>query len=178
MTNIVKGCGASQTVLVVKNLPANAGDKRDVDLILGSGRFPRGGSDNPLQYSCLENPWTEEPGGLQSTGSRRVRHDGSDLACTVKRSGLGPRTNPFACQSSSCSLGSLRGLSRRLQGGRVEPVAWCAFAQCFLVIRCMMRICAGKSWKGRRRHWHPTPVLLPGKSHGWRSLVGCSPWGR
>ena len=26
--------------------------------------------------------------------------------------------------------------------------------------------------------WHPTPVLLPGKSHGWRSLVGCRPWGR
>ena len=30
----------------------------------------------------------------------------------------------------------------------------------------------------RRRRWHPTPVLLPGKSHGWRSLVGCSPWDR
>ena len=30
------------------------------------------------------------------------------------------------------------------------------------------------SW---RRQWHPTPVLLPRKSHGWRSLVGCSPWG-
>ena len=29
-----------------------------------------------------------------------------------------------------------------------------------------------------RRRWHPPPVLLPGKSHGWRSLVGCSPWGR
>ena len=29
-----------------------------------------------------------------------------------------------------------------------------------------------------RRQWHPTPVLLPGKSQGWRSLVGCSPWGR
>ena len=28
-----------------------------------------------------------------------------------------------------------------------------------------------------RRQWHPIPVLLPGKSHGWRSLVGCSPWG-
>ena len=28
------------------------------------------------------------------------------------------------------------------------------------------------------RRWHPTPVLLPGKSHGWKSLVGCSPWGR
>ena len=30
----------------------------------------------------------------------------------------------------------------------------------------------------QRRQWHPTPALLPGKSHGWRSLVGCSPWGR
>ena len=30
----------------------------------------------------------------------------------------------------------------------------------------------------RRRQWQPTPVLLPGKSHGWRSLVGCSTWGR
>ena len=34
------------------------------------------------------------------------------------------------------------------------------------------------SIKFRRRQWHPTPVLLPGKSHGWRSLVGYSPWGR
>ena len=31
---------------------------------------------------------------------------------------------------------------------------------------------------GWRRQWHPTPVLLPGKPHGRRSLVGCSPWGR
>ena len=30
----------------------------------------------------------------------------------------------------------------------------------------------------QRRQWHPTPVLLPGKSYGWRNLVGCSPWGR
>ena len=33
------------------------------------------------------------------------------------------------------------------------------------------------SWSFWRRQWHPTPVLLPGKSHGHRSLVGCSPWG-
>ena len=32
--------------------------------------------------------------------------------------------------------------------------------------------------KNQSRQWHPTPVLLPGKSRGWRSLVGCSPWGR
>ena len=31
--------------------------------------------------------------------------------------------------------------------------------------------------QGRRRQWHPTPALLPGKSHGQRSLIGCSPWG-
>ena len=59
---------------------------------------------------------TEEPGGLPSMGSHRVRHD--------------------CCCSSSNNF---------------------------------------RNW---RRQWHPTPVLLPGKSHGQRSLVGCSPWGR
>ena len=48
--------GASQAVLVVKNLPANAGDIRDMGSIPGSGRFPGGGHGNPLQYSYLENP--------------------------------------------------------------------------------------------------------------------------
>ena len=43
-------------VLVVKNLPANAGDTGDAGLIPGSGRYPGGGHGNPLQYSCLENP--------------------------------------------------------------------------------------------------------------------------
>ena len=47
---------ASQVVLVIKNLPANAGDTEDEGLIPGSGRFPGGGYGNPLQYSCLENP--------------------------------------------------------------------------------------------------------------------------
>ena len=42
--------------LVIKNLPANAGDTRDTDLIPGSGRSPGVGNGNPLQYSCLENP--------------------------------------------------------------------------------------------------------------------------
>ena len=47
---------ASQVVLVLKNLPANAGDVRNVGLIPGLGRFPGGGHGNPLQYSCRENP--------------------------------------------------------------------------------------------------------------------------
>ena len=51
--------------LVVRNLPANAGDLRDVSFIPGSEGSPGGGHSNPLQFSC----WTEEPGGLQSIGS-------------------------------------------------------------------------------------------------------------
>ena len=47
---------ASQAVLTVKNLPANAGDVRDARLIPGSGRSPGEGNGNPLQSSCLENP--------------------------------------------------------------------------------------------------------------------------
>ena len=47
---------ASQVALVLKNLPANAGDTQDLGLILESGRSPGGGHGNPLQYSCLENP--------------------------------------------------------------------------------------------------------------------------
>ena len=46
--------------LVVKSLPANAGDIRDVGLIPGLGRSPGGGHGNPLQYSCLENPMDRE----------------------------------------------------------------------------------------------------------------------
>ena len=38
-------------------------------------------------------------------------------------------------------------------------------------------ILGGSKITAQRRQWHPTPVLLPGKSHGWRSLEGCSPWG-
>ena len=60
----------------------------------------------------------------------------------------------------------------------------CVINMCFIVYdmiymselrkaRLYINIC-----EYQRRQWHPTPVLLPGKSHGWRSLVGCSPWGR
>ena len=47
---------ASQVVLEVKNLPAKAGDIRDVGSVPGLGRFPGGMHGNPLLYSCLENP--------------------------------------------------------------------------------------------------------------------------
>ena len=96
--------------LVVKNLPANAGDGRDARLILGWGGSPGVGNGNPLQYSCLKiflgrEAWWAKVLGVTKSWTR------------------------------------------------LTHIHW-------------------------RRQWHPTPVLLPGKSHGWRSLVGCSPWGR
>ena len=47
---------ASLVLLVVKNLPANAGDVRDMGSIPRWGRLPGGGHGNPLQHSCLKNP--------------------------------------------------------------------------------------------------------------------------
>ena len=66
---------AGEVVLVVKNLPARARDK--------TGRFPSLGSEDPLEEDMATHssvlawrlPWTEEPGGLQSVGSQRVKHN-------------------------------------------------------------------------------------------------------
>jgi len=55
-------------VLVVKNPPADAGDTRGMGSVPGSGRFPGGGHDNPLQCSCLENP--TDRGAWQTTVHR------------------------------------------------------------------------------------------------------------
>ena len=60
-------------MLVVKNLPADAGDVRDVGSVSESGRSPGGGHGNLLRYFVLRMPWTEEPGG--SIGLQRVGRD-------------------------------------------------------------------------------------------------------
>ena len=59
---------------MVKNMPANVRDIRDVGLIPGLGRSPGGGQPTPI-YLPGETPWTEEPGGLQSMASQRVGHE-------------------------------------------------------------------------------------------------------
>ena len=60
---------------VAKNPSENAGDSGDGGSIPRLGRSLGEGNGNPLQYSCLGNPCTEEPGRLQSMGSQRVRHN-------------------------------------------------------------------------------------------------------
>ena len=64
---------------VVKNLPASAGDVRDDGSVPGLQRSPEGGHSSVLAWRSLR---AEEPGRLQSTGSQKVRHNGSNLACT------------------------------------------------------------------------------------------------
>ena len=68
-------CGAGRTkaslvVLVVKNPPANSGDKRDPGSIPSSGRSPEEGNSNHSSIPAWRIPWTEEPGKLQPMGSQ------------------------------------------------------------------------------------------------------------
>ena len=65
---------------MLKNPPASAGDIRDWGLIPGLGRSPERGHGTHSSILAWRIPWTEEPGGLQSTGSQRVGHDESNLA--------------------------------------------------------------------------------------------------
>ena len=68
----IKRRRASQLVPVIKNLPANAGDARDIASISGSARYPRVGNGNALQSLCLENSmdggdwWTIDHGVAKS----------------------------------------------------------------------------------------------------------------
>ena len=66
---------ASQVALVIKNLPADAGDIKGLGSIPGLGGSPGGGRGNPLQYSCLKN--SMDRGVWQATvhGVQRVRHN-------------------------------------------------------------------------------------------------------
>ena len=73
---VVLSYRASQVVLEVKNPPANAGDLRDLGSILGSGKIPL--EEDMVTHSSIlawRIPRTAEPGGLQSVGSKGVRHN-------------------------------------------------------------------------------------------------------
>ena len=65
-----------------KELACHAGDGRDVGSIPGLGRSPGEGMATHSSIPALEIPWTEKPGGMQSSGLQRLRHDRSSLACT------------------------------------------------------------------------------------------------
>ena len=69
-----------QVALVVKNLPANAGELRDACSIPGLGRIPGRGQASHSSILAWKTPWTKEAGELQSIGLQRVGHNWSNLA--------------------------------------------------------------------------------------------------
>ena len=140
----------------------------DARLLPGSERSPGEGNGNPLQYSCLGYP-----GGVQSTGSQRVEHN---LATEHK----------LECHSRSPGK-SLSIFIHHINVNRLEIGSWPARGK--LITRDGNWACSieNPAWWGITRRvleksshntvW-PTPVSLPGKSYGRRSLEGYSPWGR
>ena len=97
-------------------------------------------------------PWMEEPGGLQSMGWLRVRHDSTSLS----RIGEGTPLQ-YSCLANSMD-----------RGGWWAAVHGVAKSRARLDFTFM-------HW---RRQWHPAPVFLPGEPQGRGSLVGCRLWGR
>ena len=95
--------GVSQAAVLVKNLPANAGDARHVGSILGSGRSPGGGHGNPLQYSCLKNPM--DRGAWQATvhsvtqGQTQLKRLSLHTHTPVQSGGYPPHRSHCACWS-------------------------------------------------------------------------------
>ena len=89
---------ASPVVLVVKNLPTNAGDIRDLGSIPGSGTSPGGEHGNPLQYSCLENPMdrgTWQPAVHSVAKSQTWLKQLSTHTPTIRVGGLSVRSVPY-----------------------------------------------------------------------------------
>ena len=68
--------------------------------------------------------------------------------------------------------------SRLSQSTRLNTLCHTASSHKLSIVYVVMYMSNCYSFSLWRRQWHPTPVLLPGKSHGRRALVGCSPWGR
>ena len=88
----------SQVVLVVKNLPANAGNVRDKDSIPELGQSPVGGHGNPLQYSYLENPYGQRSLAIYSPWGHKELDMTEQLGTRMNRSHLHGEVFLFPCQ--------------------------------------------------------------------------------
>ena len=135
---------------MVKNPPVNAGDAGDTGSIPGLGRSPGGGNGNPLHYSCLGNPMNRGAWRATLHGVAESRTGLSAHICTATSS-------RFICVVAFHERNSL-------------PF------QDWIIFHC--GLCNHLLVNTRRRKWQPTPVFLPGESHGQRSLAGYSAWGQ
>ena len=147
-------------------------------------------------------PGTGEPGGLTSMGSHRVGHDWSDLAAAAAVQIAASLREYFSLVAQTVkhlptmwetwvrSLGGEDPLKKETaphpntlawkipwmeEPGRLQSVGSQRVGDDWATSFSLLM---KSSIARRRRKWKSTPVLLPGNSHGWRSLVGCSPWCR
>ena len=112
------------------------------------------GNDNPLQYPCLEISMDTWWAKVDNDHICFAAHDYRGRVCQRVR-GATPSSFPGIYTQATIALNSKH--------------------LCFILTyfaNPFSRMCP----EGRRKKWHHTPVLLPGKSHGQMSLVGCSPW--
>ena len=106
---------------MTQNPPASAGGAGDAGSIPGSGGPPRGANSNSLQCSCLGNPWTEEPDGLQCMGlqsrTQSSRHAWGHAGSSSPVCNQGRCIKDRAAVSSRCQ-------NRAAQTGLVLPGPW------------------------------------------------------
>ena len=136
------------------------------------------GNDNPLQYSCLENPMGYSPWGhkeLDMTGQLHFVMIWGPSETESLSLWLPNHCSPdlWFCYKWCRSLLHVPMLARGKKGHLLHS----ASSRGLLLVRMWLPLGAARLIM-QRRQWHPTPVLLPGKSHRQRSLLGCSPWGR
>ena len=120
----------SQVALVVKNLPANAGDTRDTGSIPGLGRSPGGGHSSPLQDSCLENPsdrgaWRAAVRGVTKSRTRLKRLSTHVLAAQWLRLGASTVWSLVRELGSHTSCGSAKNkYQEETDLGRGQSLRW------------------------------------------------------
>ena len=157
---------------------------------------PEGENGNHSSILAWEIPWTEDAGGLQCVGSQRVGRDWTTKHCQLpdeavngySRQRLSSGASVWLMQTvhpgwsvSAVFLNCIvtRGWTQALsiEGVKSYPLTAKEFPvsafQWLLNILNITRV-----YDPRRRKWQPTPVFLPGESHGQRSLEGYSAWGR
>ena len=169
----------------------------DLGSTTGLGRFPGEGNSYPLQYSCLEN--SVDRGGQQSMGSQRAGHDWVTTAAAAAAAAKLLQSCPTLCDPIDRSpLGSA--IPGILQARTLEWVAisvsnawkWKVKVKLLSRVRLLatpwtaayqappsMEFSRQEYWSGLPLPSLPsfTPVFLPRKSHGQKSLAGYNPWG-
>ena len=139
-------------VPVVKNSPANAGDIRDNPWV---GEIPGGGHGSPLQYSCLVSSMDR---GAWWASVRRVAELNTTEVTSHTHTHTDTQTHTHT-QTHTDTHTHTHTHARALLAQTVKNLPGIQ-----------------ETWEDLEREWLPTPVFLPGESHGQRSLVGYNLW--